>query len=620
MTDQKSTPVGGESKKLLEKDSVVIRFAGDSGDGMQTVGELFADASALMGDAIVTFPDFPSEIRAPSGSLPGVSGFQVHFGCKSVMTPGDKADAMVVMNPAALKVNLPWLEPKGLLIVNTGAFSPVNLKKALYASNPLEDPALEDEYRIIRVDINALTEEALANLPLKPALRARCKNFFALGITYWVFSRPLEMTLEWIETKWREKLPLMAEANSIALKAGYIVGENQDVSIPQYIVHRRVLEDGIYRKITGNEATALGLIAAAENSWRDLVLGSYPITPATPILETLSKHRNFNVRTVQAEDEIAAIGVAIGASFAGSLGVTTTSGPGLCLKSEALGLAVITELPLIVVNVQRAGPSTGLPTKTEQGDLLQAFYGRNGESPVAIIAADSPADCFDCAVEAARIALKFRTPVVMLTDTYLANGSEPWRIPEVTDIPDISVEPIKHGDDYVPYRREPDTLARRLAIPGRPGFEHRIGGLEKTETGVVSYDAGNHDKMCRLRAEKVKRIAGDIPPAHLLGEPGGKVLVVGWGSTRGAITMAVERLQTQGFSVSYVHLRHLNPLPKNLGDLLRQFETVVVPEINLGQLSRILRAEYLVDVKSFNRVEGRMFLISDLVEGINQYL
>jgi 2-oxoglutarate ferredoxin oxidoreductase subunit alpha len=385
-------------------------------------------------------------------------------------------------------------------------------------------------------------------------------------------------------------------------------------------VHKRVLEDGIYRKITGNEATALGLIAAAENSFRDLVLGSYPITPATPILETLSKHRNFNVKTVQAEDEIAAIGVAIGASFAGALGVTTTSGPGLCLKSEALGLAVITELPLIVVNVQRAGPSTGLPTKTEQADLLQTFYGRNGESPVAIIAADSPSDCFDCAIEAARIALQYRTPVVMLTDTYLANGSEPWKIPDVTDIPDISVEPIKHGETYVPYRRNSKTLARRLAVPGRPGFEHRIGGLEKTEGGAVSYDAENHDRMCRLRAEKVQRIADDIPPAELSGKESGKVLVIGWGSTRGAITMAVERLQAEGASVSYTHLRHLNPLPRNIGELMKQFEHVVVPEINLGQLSRILRAEYLVDVKSINKVPGRMFLIADLVEGIREYL
>ena len=609
-----------QTNTLMEKDSVVVRFAGDSGDGMQTVGELFADASALLGDAIVTFPDFPSEIRAPAGSLPGVSGFQVHFGATNVMTPGDKADALVVMNPAALKVNLRELEPKGLLIINTGSFTPTNLKKALYEINPLDDPALEDEFRVIKVDINALTNEALKDMPLKPALRARCKNFFALGITYWVFSRPLDMTLEWIETKWREKIPLMADANSLALKTGYIVGENKDVDIPQYTVHKRMLEDGVYRKITGNEATALGLIAASENSWRDLVLGSYPITPATPILETLSKHRNFNVKTVQAEDEIAAIGVAIGASFAGALGVTTTSGPGLCLKSEALGLAVITELPLVVVNVQRAGPSTGLPTKTEQADLLQTLYGRNGESPVVVIAADSPSDCFDCAIEASRIALKFRTPVVMLTDTYLANGSEPWKVPSVTDIPDISVEPIKHGEDYIPYKRDPKTLARRLAVPGRPGFEHRIGGLEKTETGLVSYDAENHEKMCRLRAEKVKGIAHDIPLPDVLGEQSGKVLVIGWGSTYGAIRMAAERMQADGLSVSYIHLRHLNPLPNGLGELMKQFETVVVPEMNLGQLSLILRAEYLVDVKSINKIKGRMFQISELVDAIKDHL
>jgi 2-oxoglutarate ferredoxin oxidoreductase subunit alpha len=609
-----------QTSNLMEKESVVVRFAGDSGDGMQTVGELFADASALLGDAIVTFPDYPSEIRAPAGSLPGVSGFQVHFGASNVMTAGDKADALVVMNPAALKVNLRELEPKGLLIINTGSFTPANLKKASYDTNPLDDPALEDEFRVIKVDINALTNEALKDMPLKPVLRARCKNFLALGITYWVFSRPLDMTLEWIETKWRERIPLMADANSIALKTGYIIGENKDIDIPQYTVHKRMLEDGVYRKITGNEATALGLIAAAENSWRDLVLGSYPITPATPILETLAKHRNFNIKTVQAEDEIAAIGVAIGASFAGALGVTTTSGPGLCLKSEALGLAVITELPLVVVNVQRAGPSTGLPTKTEQADLLQTLYGRNGESPVAVIAADSPSDCFNCAIEAARIALKFRTPVVMLTDTYLANGSEPWKIPLVTDIPDISVEPIKHGEEYVPYKRDPKTLARRLAIPGRPGFEHRIGGLEKTEAGVVSYDAENHEKMCRLRAAKVKGIANDIALPDVLGEQTGKVLVVGWGSTRGAITMAVERLQADGQRVSYIHLRHINPLPNGLSELMKEFETVVVPEMNLGQLSLVLRAEYLVDVKSINKVQGRMFQISELVDAIKGYV
>ena len=619
-SSNKSAKESPAEPDFIEKESVVVRFAGDSGDGMQTVGELFSDASALLGDAIVTFPDFPSEIRAPAGSLPGVSGFQVHFGNERVMTPGDKADALVVMNPAALKVNLVELESKGLLIINTGSFTPANLKKAMYTTNPLDDPALDDEYRVIKVDINALTAEALKDLPLKPVLKSRSMNFFALGITYWVYSRPIDMTLEWIETKWRKTLPLIADANSLALKAGYIVGENKDVNIPQCTVQHRELGDGIYRKITGNEATALGLIVASENSWRDLVLGSYPITPATPILETLSKHRNFNVKTVQAEDEIAAIGVAIGASFAGALGVTTTSGPGLCLKSEALGLAVITELPLVVVNVQRAGPSTGLPTKTEQADLLQTLYGRNGESPVIVIAADSPADCFDTAIEACRIALKYRSPVVMLTDTYLANGSEPWKVPDVSTLPDLSVEPIKHGEEYVPYRRDPKTLARRLAIPGRPGFEHRIGGLEKTEAGAVSYDAKNHEEMCRLRAKKVERLADDLPPVDVMGEPSGKVLVVGWGSTRGAITVAINQLQAKGHSVSYVHLRYLNPLPKNLGDLMKQFDHVIAPELNLGQLSMVLRAKYLVDVKSINKIQGRAFQIIDLVKGITQYL
>ena len=612
--------MGKKKEKLLEKDSVVVRFAGDSGDGMQTVGELFSDASALMGDSIVTFPDFPSEIRAPVGSLPGVSGYQIHFGAKKVLTPGDKADALVVMNPAALKVNIDELEPRGLLIVNTGNFTPANLKKAQYESNPLDDPALEERFQVLKLDINALVAEALKDVPIKPALKSRSKNFFALGLTYWIYSRPLDATLDWIEAKWREKLPLVADANALALKAGYVVGENKDIDIPHYIIQRRPLEDGTYRKITGNEATALGLIAASENSWRDLVLGSYPITPATPILETLSKHRNFNVKTVQAEDEIAAIGVAIGASFAGSLGVTSTSGPGLCLKSEALGLAVITELPLVVVNVQRGGPSTGLPTKTEQADLLQTLYGRNGESPVAVVAANSPADCFETAIEAARIALKYRTPVVMLSDTYLANGSEPWKVPTVTDIPDLSVEPIKPGEEYVPYARDPKTLARRLAIPGRPGFEHRIGGLEKTEQGQVSYDAENHEKMCRLRAEKIERIAGDIPACEVVGEQSGEVLVVGWGSTYGSITMAVERLLEEGCSVGQVHLRHINPFPENLGEVLGRFKHVVVPELNLGQLAMVLRAKYLVDVKSINKVQGRAFLISELVEQIKNYL
>ncbi len=609
-----------KQEKLLEKDSVVVRFAGDSGDGMQTVGELFSDASALLGDSIVTFPDFPSEIRAPVGSLPGVSGFQVHIGSRKVLTPGDKADALVVMNPAALKVNINELEPKGLLVINTGNFTPANLKKAQYETNPLEDPALDEKFHVLKVDINALVTEALKDVSIKPALKSRSKNFFALGMTYWVYSRPLDATLEWIEAKWREKLPLVADANALALKAGYIVGENKDLDIPHYTVQKRPLEDGTYRKITGNEATALGLIAASENSWRDLVLGSYPITPATPILETLSKHRNFNVKTVQAEDEIAAIGVAIGASFAGALGVTSTSGPGLCLKSEALGLAVITELPLVVVNVQRGGPSTGLPTKTEQADLLQTLYGRNGESPVAVVAANSPSDCFETAIEAARIALKYRTPVVMLSDTYLANGSEPWKIPTVTEIPDLSVEPIKPGEEYVPYKRDPKTLARRLAIPGRPGFEHRIGGLEKTELGQVSYDAENHEKMCRLRAEKIERIADSLSPCKVVGEESGKVLVVGWGSTYGSITMAVERLQAEGLPVSQVHLRHLNPFPKNLGEVMKKFDHVVVPELNLGQLSMVLRAKYLVDVKSVNKVQGRAFLIAELMEEIKHYL
>lgn len=602
------------------KDSVVIRFAGDSGDGMQTVGELFADNSALCGDNITTFPDFPSEIRAPAGSLPGVSGFQINFGASTVMTPGDKADVLIAMNPAALKVNLPELQIGGILIVNLGGFTSNNLKKAQYDASPLDDPALHDSYEVIALDINTLCEEALKDTDLKRGAKVRCKNFFALGMTYWIYSRPLDLTLKWIEDKWGDAHPEIAEANALVLKAGYITGEARDVNIPQYVVQKRIQEDGVYRKISGNEATALGLIAASENCFRDLVLGSYPITPATPILETLAKHKNFNVKTVQAEDEIAGICVAIGASFAGALGVTTTSGPGLCLKSEALGLAVITELPLVVVNVQRAGPSTGLPTKTEQGDLLQAMFGRNGESPVPVIAAGSPSDCFDTAYEATRLAVKFRTPIIMLTDTYLANGSEPWKVPSVSSLEDISVEPIHAEAEYVPYKRDKKTLARQLAVPGRPGFEHRIGGLEKTEDGTVSYDGENHQKMIELRQAKVDAIAKDIPDAEVTGAEKGKLLVISWGSTKGAVTMAVEEMRESGKKLTHMHLKHINPFPKNVEKLIKKFDDVVVPEVNLGQLTFLLRAKFLVDVKTIYRIQGRALLISDLVEELSKFL
>ncbi|MCP4138066.1 MAG: 2-oxoacid:acceptor oxidoreductase subunit alpha [bacterium] len=609
--------IPNEDKEV--KTNVVIRFAGDSGDGMQIVGELFSDTSALAGNNLNTFPDFPSEIRAPAGSLPGVSGFQINLGSVDIYTHGDRPDVLVAMNPAALKVNIPELKTGGLLIVNTGAFTETNIKKAFYDSSPLDDPKLSEDYVLVAVDLNELTKEALKDSPLKTAEKLRCKNFFALGIAYWAYSRSIDNTLEWINNKWKKK-PAVAEANSAVVKAGYYLGEAAEIFIPQYEIKKAVKENGYYRKVNGNEAIAIGLIAASENCWRDIVLGSYPITPATSILETLAKHKNFNVKTVQAEDEIAAIGVAIGASYAGSLGVTTTSGPGLCLKSEALGLAVIAELPLIVVNVMRAGPSTGLPTKTEQGDLLQALYGRNGESPVTVLAASSPADCFDTALEAVRIAIKYRTPVLILSDSYIANGSEPWRIPGVGDLPDLSVEPIKYGEEYIPYERDSETLARRLAIPGRPGFEHRIGGLEKDESGTVTYDADNHDKMVRIRAEKIERIAESYEPLLVNGPESGKLLVLGWGSTYGSITSAVNNLRNEGESVSSLHLRSLNPLPLDLGDILRNFDQVLVPEINLGQLAMILRSKYLLDIKSFNKVHGKNFTISDITEKIREML
>lgn len=606
-TAEKEAPVS----TVEERNDVVIRFAGDSGDGMQVVGERFTDSSALAGNDVCTFPDFPSEIRAPAGSLPGVSGFQIHFGSRDILTPGDSPDALVAMNPAALKINLPDLTPKGLLIVNTSAFNSENLVKAGYETNPLDDPELGRRYQLAKLDITGLTTEALKDSALRPRDRVKCKNFFALGFVSWVFSRPLDFTEKWIQTKWVRK-PEIAEANLKALRAGYYLGETSELSLPRYRVQHAVVADGLYRKITGNEAIALGLIAASESSWRDIVLGSYPITPATSILEVLAQYRNFNVKTVQAEDEIAAIGVAVGASYAGSLGVTTTSGPGLCLKSETLGLAVMTELPLVVVNVQRAGPSTGMPTKTEQADLLQALFGRHGESPLPVIAASSPADCFGTAIEAARIAIKYRTPVILLSDGYIANSSEPWKIPSVKEIPDLSVEPIQFGEHYVPYSRDPETLARRLAVPGRPGFEHRIGGLEKNEEGNVSYDPRNHERMVHLRAEKIERIAKEYPPTPVNGPAEGNLLVVGWGNTKGAITAAVQNLQQEGKSVSSVHLSYLNPLPPDLEGILRRFKQILVPELNLGQLSWLLRSKYLIEVTTYSKIQGRPITVSEL--------
>ena len=609
-----------EAKDIIEeRDAVVVRFAGDSGDGMQTVGERFTDSSALMGNDISTLPDFPAEIRAPQGTLPGVSGFQVHFGSTEILTSGDEPDALVAMNPAALKVNIDALPAKGLLVVNTAAFTPDNLKKAGYAENPIEDPALDEKYTVVKIDITQLTLDALAESELKPTERGKCKNFFALGFMYWVYDRPMEYTTRWIESKWAKR-PGIIDANLSALRAGYNFGETYELEIPRYRVTRAAAEPGTYRKISGNESLVLGLIAASECAGRDLVLGSYPITPASSILEGLAAHKNFGVKTVQAEDEIAAIGVAVGASYAGAIGVTSTSGPGLCLKAEFAGLAAITEIPLIIVNVQRGGPSTGLPTKTEQGDFLQAMYGRNGESPMPIIAAKSPGDCFNVAIEATRIALTYSTPVIILSEANIAMGSEPWRIPQVAALPDLMIEPLEEGEEYVPYRRNPETLARTLVEPGRPGFEHRLGGLEKNEAGDVSYDPQNHQKMTDLRAAKIAGIAKSIPPTFINGEPEGDVLVFGWGGTYGAITKAVDQLKDEGYKVSSLNVRHLNPLPLDIGEILSRFKKVLVPELNLGQMCMILRARYLVDCIPFNKVQGRPFTVREIKEKVLELL
>jgi 2-oxoglutarate ferredoxin oxidoreductase subunit alpha len=606
-----------DSDNKYQLNSAVVRFAGDSGDGMQVVGEQFTDSSALIGNDISTFPDFPAEIRAPQGTLPGVSGFQIQFGSRKILTPGDAPDALVVMNPAALKVNLPDLPHGGLLVVNTDAFTPANLKKAGYESNPLEDEILEDRYDLIKVQATELTKEALKDTPLKPTDKARSKNFFTLGFMYWIYGRTPEYTLNWINKKWAKRAEV-ADANVKALKAGYYLGETLEKKREPYQVAKAPVAPGLYRKITGNEATVIGLVAAAEQSGLGLFYAGYPITPASAILEGCAKHKNFGVVTVQAEDELAAMGVAIGAAFTGKLAVTATSGPGICLKGELMGLALSAELPVIIINVQRGGPSTGLPTKTEQSDLLLTLYGRHGESPMPVVAAKSPSDCFDAAVEAARIALTYNTPVTLLSDGYIANGSEPWSVPTVESLPSISANWAKEGEEYVTFKRDPDTLARKLAIPGTPGLEHRLGGLERDESGSVSYDADNHHNMTLLRAEKIAKI--QVPDVEVYGHNQGSVLVVGWGGTYGSITSAVDELQQQGEAVSSIHLTNINPLPKNLGQILKNFNRVLVPELNMGQLCQLLRAEYLVDAIPFNKMQGRPFAVTELKTKIKEML
>tara|TARA_Y100001978_G_scaffold44132_1_gene39249 strand:- start:2194 stop:4035 length:1842 start_codon:yes stop_codon:yes gene_type:complete len=603
-----------------EIDSAVVRFAGDSGDGMQTVGERFTDSSAFFGNDIATLPDFPAEIRAPAGTLAGVSGFQLQFGGSEILTPGDAPDALVAMNPAALKANVDDLPEGGMLVVNVDSFNKMNLTKAGYEENPLEDEDFRLKYRLIELDLTNLTKEALSESPLKPPEKVRCKNFFALGFTYYVYGRPLEPTLEFFDQKWGKRLPDVAEANSLALKAGYNLGDTMETARNRYQVSKAAVHPGVYRKISGNEALVYGLVVAAGKANRELLYSGYPITPASPVLEGLSQLKNYGVKCVQAEDEIAAMGVALGASFAGDLTVCATSGPGMCLKSEFIGLASITELPLIICNVQRGGPSTGLPTKTEQSDLLQALFSRHGDCPLPVVAAHSPSDCFDCALEAARIALTYMTPVILLSDLYVANGAEPWLVPNLSEIPEIKNELAEPDKEYVIYRRDPETLARTQAIPGQFGLEHRIGGLEKGEDGGVSYDPENHEEMTHLRAQKIAGICKSLDATEVQGEAEGDLLVIGWGGTYGAISSAVRLLHDEGYAVSSIHLRHLNPLPADLSDILGRFKKVIVPELNLGQLSLILRAKYLVDIIPHTKIQGKPFKVSELQQKFLEYL
>ena len=614
-----TTVTENEARTPERLDDVVIRFAGDSGDGMQLTGTQFTNTSALVGNDLSTLPDFPAEIRAPAGTLPGVSAFQVRIADYDIHTPGDSPDVLVAMNPAALKKELRDLKPNGVIIVNTDEFSDRNLARAGIASNPLEDGSLEG-YRVFKVELSTLTRRTLEGSGLDTKSVDRSKNMFALGMVYWLFSRPLDNTVEYLNRQFAKK-PHLAEANIKVLKAGWNYCDITELFHTRYEVPSAVMEPGLYRNITGNTALALGLIAASRRSGLPLFLGAYPITPASDVLHELSSYKSFGVTTFQAEDEIAAICAAIGASFGGALAVTTSSGPGIALKAEAMNLAVMTELPLLVCDIQRGGPSTGLPTKTEQADLLQVMFGRNGESPIPVLAASSPKDCFATAMEACRIALKYMVPVVFLSDGYIANGSEPWKLPEVTDLPDLRVEFRTDPEGFKPYLRDEETLARPWAIPGTPGLEHRIGGIEKENvTGNVSYDPSNHELMVRLRAEKVARIANDIPRLEVYGEPEGELLVLGWGSTEGAITGAVNHVRKMGLKVSRAHLRHLNPFPRNLGEVLASFRQVLVPEMNLGQLALLLRARYLKDIQTLSKVQGRPFARHEIHERIVQIL
>jgi 2-oxoglutarate ferredoxin oxidoreductase subunit alpha len=607
----------GRKKEVVDR--AVIRFCGDSGDGMQITGSQFTNTAALFGNDLATFPDFPAEIRAPAGTLPGVSGFQVHFSSNDVYTPGDSVDVLVAMNPAALKMNLADLKPNGILIVNLDNFEENDLRKAQVKVSPLEDHSL-DAYRLFSVELTKLTRSALKELGLDAKSMDRCKNFFALGMCYWLYNRSMEPTLRWLSDKFKNK-PDLVQANTLAMKAGYSFCEATEAFQISYEIPPAKLEPGVYRNISGNAALALGFVAASQQAGVKLFLGSYPITPASDILHELSMYKDFGVTTFQAEDEIAAITSAIGASYAGALGITTTSGPGMALKTEALGLAVAVELPLVVCDIQRGGPSTGLPTKTEQADLLQALFGRNSEAPVPVLAPSTPGDCFWIALEASRIAIKYMVPVIILSDGYLANGAEPWKVPGVEDLPKIEVKYETNPVGFQPYKRNPDTLARPWAIPGTPGLEHRIGGIEKQDvTGNINYEPLNHEHMVRTRAEKVAGIAQDIPEIVPAGDPSGDLLIIAWGSTYGPITMAMNAQREKGHKIGHVHLRHLNPLPRNLGEVMERYKKILVPEMNMGQLVMVLRAKYLVDAQSYGKIQGKPFKQSEIEDKIEELL
>ncbi|HEY9188019.1 MAG TPA: 2-oxoacid:acceptor oxidoreductase subunit alpha [Ignavibacteria bacterium] len=606
------------NRAIIEKDSIIVRFAGDSGDGMQLTGTQFTATTAFIGNDVVTLPDYPAEIRAPAGTLYGVSGFQLHFSSNDILTPGDSPDVLIALNPAALKINLKYLKKDAIIIVNSDAFDSKNLSLANYETNPLEDGSL-DGYRVYDVPITKATLQAVEGLGLSIKEANRCKNFFALGLSYWLFNRPMDQTIEWIKDKF-SKDERFVKANIAALKAGYFFGDTTEIFTVRFEVKPAKLEKGKYRSLSGNEATAWGLLAASVKSGLPLFLGSYPITPASDILHELSRFRNFGVMTFQAEDEIAGISTAIGASFGGNLAATTTSGPGVALKQEAIGLAIMTELPLVICNIQRGGPSTGLPTKTEQSDLFQAIWGRNGEAPLPVLAPATPSECFDYVYEAARLAIKYMTPVMFLSDGYLANGSEPWLIQNLEDLPDIPVKFRTEKEGFAPYIRD-ENLARPWVKPGTPGLEHRIGGLEKQHiTGNVSYDPDNHQFMVNMRNDKVNKIADEIPLQTVYGNPDSDIVVVGWGSTFGPIYTAVEKMNKEGIKVAGIHVRYLNPMPKNLGELLRKYKKILIPEMNLGQLRMILQAKYLIETVGFSKVKGVPFTSEEIELKIKEIL